>query len=252
MNIRSWRRVHRYLGLVIGIQLFLWTLSGLVFSWNSIRDVRGDSRIREPQRVDLGTLDFVDLQEVLRNHFATEKVISVSLKMLVDRPVYELEIEANSQIRHELVDALSNTRLSPITPEMAAKIAKADFVPEAAVRSVERIDSASSHSEYRGKELPAFRVGLEHPSNTVIYVSANRGLVTARRNDQWRVFDFFWMLHTMDYQGRDNFNHWLLKTVSVFGLITVISGFVLGAGTSGLFRKKRRKVPADSSLTERR
>lgn len=246
MNVRSWRKIHRYLGLVIGIQLFLWTLSGLVFSWNSIRDVRGESRIREPQRVDLRTFDLADLQEVLSHHFATDKVISVSLKMLVDRPVYELELETDNQIQHQLVDALSNTRLSPITAEMATTIAKADFVPEVELRSVERIDSASSHSEYRGKELPAFRVELEHPSNTVIYVSANRGLVTARRNDQWRVFDFFWMLHTMDYQGRDNFNHWLLKTVSVFGLTTVISGFVLGAVTSGLFRKKRRKALADN------
>ena len=61
----------------------------------------------------------------------------------------------------------------------------------------------------------------------MIYVSAERGVVTTRRNNRWRIFDFFWMLHTMDYQGRDSFNHWLLRIVSAFGLLTVLTGYVL-------------------------
>jgi uncharacterized iron-regulated membrane protein len=96
--------------------------------------------------------------------------------------------------------------------------------------------------------LPAYRIEMEHASDTVIYVSANRGLVTARRNDQWRIFDFFWMLHTMDYKGRDNFNNWLLKAVSVFGFGTVISGFVLWMRTSRSFRFFRRKTPTQTRL----
>jgi hypothetical protein len=34
-------------------------------------------------------------------------------------------------------------------------------------------------------------------------------------------------MHTMDYEGRDNFGNILLKIFSVFGLITVLSGFLL-------------------------
>jgi uncharacterized iron-regulated membrane protein len=98
---------------------------------------------------------------------------------------------------------------------------------------------SSLHSEYRGKELPAWRVELDHPSGTVIYVAANRGLVTTRRNHRWRLFDFFWMLHTMDYQGRDNFNSWLLMSFSVFGVVTVVSGYWLWWRTSTLRRKWR-------------
>lgn len=57
-----------------------------------------------------------------------------------------------------------------------------------------------------------------------IYVAANTGRVTARRNNAWRRFDFFWMLHTMDYQGRDDFNHILLIAFAGLGLAAVISG----------------------------
>ena len=36
------RRVHRYLGLFIGIQFLLWTLGGLYFSWTDLDAVHGD------------------------------------------------------------------------------------------------------------------------------------------------------------------------------------------------------------------
>ncbi|MFT6661534.1 MAG: exosortase/archaeosortase [Maricaulis maris] len=52
-------------------------------------------------------------------------------------------------------------------------------------------------------------------------------MVTARRNDTWRVFDFFWMLHIMDYEERENFNNPLLITASVFALVTVLAGLLL-------------------------
>ena len=76
----------------------------------------------------------------------------------------------------------------------------------------------------RQQELPVSRVVLDHTTGTVIYVSVNRGVVTSRRNNRWRLFDFFWTLHTTDYQGRNNFNSWLLRSISVFGVATVLSG----------------------------
>jgi len=61
--------------------------------------------------------------------------------------------------------------------------------------------------------------------------------VDGRRNDRWRLFDLFWMLHVMDYQGRDNFNTLLLQVVSGLGLVTILSGFTLAAVTSPRLRR---------------
>jgi hypothetical protein len=58
-------------------------------------------------------------------------------------------------------------------------------------------------------------------------VATELGTVQKFRNNKWRVFDFLWMMHTMDYEGRDNFGNILLKIFSIFGLITVLSGFLL-------------------------
>lgn len=249
MNTRTWRKIHRYLGLVIGVQLLLWTTSGLIFSWNSIESVRGENLIRSQEPLNLRLQEIKNLRGLLDSPASAmaedDVVVSALLRTMVDRPVFELTVERNEKQTVVLMDAVSGKQLSPIDEVIAKRIAQSDFAEDVGVRSVELVESVGSHSEYRGKELPAYRVEMDHPTDTVIYVSANRGVVTTRRNNQWRVFDFFWMLHTMDYQGRDNFNHWILKTVSIFGLVTVLSGFVLWLKTSRLFRRRKKANPTN-------
>ena len=45
------------------------------------------------------------------------------------------------------------------------------------------------------------------------------------------------MTHTMDYQGRDNFNTIVLRAFSLLGLITVLSGFYCGIQVRLLLEK---------------
>ena len=171
------------------------------------------------------------------------QVTHVELRMLLDLPVYEMAILSPSTGDGSFVlcNAMNGEALSPISKGLATDIALADFTDNAKVKSIELIeDDLSSHSEYRGKELPVWRVTLDHHSGTVIYVSAQRGIVTARRNNRWRLFDFFWMLHTMDYQGRDNFGHWILRAFSVFGVVSVLSGYWLWWRTSSVRRRLRQ------------
>jgi hypothetical protein len=55
-------------------------------------------------------------------------------------------------------------------------------------------------------------------------VSAQNGQVVARRTDIWRLYDFFWMLHIMDYRGRVDFNHPLLIGASALALVLAATG----------------------------
>ena len=161
---------------------------------------------------------------------------------MLDCPVFELTLARNKVRKFVLVDAITGTTISPIDEETARKIVLADFSEPAEVTQAKLIETTGSHSEYRGKEMPAWRVELDDPDATVIDVSADRGAVVTRRNNRWRMFDFFWMLHTMDYQGRDGFNHWLLKSVSLFGVVTVLSGFGLWFKTSRVFRSRKHRT----------
>ena len=49
----------------------------------------------------------------------------------------------------------------------------------------------------------------------------------AVRTGAWRLKDFFWMLHTMDYRGRDDFNNPLLVTAGVAAVWVGLTGLWL-------------------------
>jgi len=151
--------------------------------------------------------------------------------------VYEIAYDDGGRSRWALADTTTGRLRSPITEDEAIALARADYVLDAPVAEVALITEVGSADEYRSGPLPAFRVSFDHPLGTRLYVSVERGVVTARRNDRWRWFDLFWMLHVMDYEGRDDFNTLLLQVISGLGLVTVLSGFVLAAVTSPRLRR---------------
>ena len=114
------------------------------------------------------------------------------------------------------------------------------MLPELKVKNIERIEEVGSHSEYRGRPIPAYAISYETPENIKAYVSIKDGSFQTIRHRNWRWFDFLWMTHTMDYQGRDNFNTFLLRAFSLLGLITVLSGFTLWYISSPTMRKIKK------------
>ena len=36
------RRLHRYMGVLLGIQFLFWTIGGLYFSWSDMDEIHGD------------------------------------------------------------------------------------------------------------------------------------------------------------------------------------------------------------------
>jgi uncharacterized iron-regulated membrane protein len=100
------------------------------------------------------------------------------------------------------------------------------------------------HVEYRDKPLPVWRVHLGDDAGTIVYVDAITGEVTARRNDVWRVYDFLWSLHIMDYRTRDDFHHPLLIGAASLGILTVLTGSILWVTRFLRWRRRRSTEPA--------
>lgn len=215
--------VHRWLGAIIGLQLLVWSLGGFIFATHSLSWVRGQDR-RANHAPPVIALDGVALTPSQAARAAKIEPVEIVLRTLGNRPVYEVRGTEGSA----LVDPSSGEVLSPVPRALAERIAVGDRLGEPGVESAILLSEAPP-TEYRDGELPAWRVALDDGEDTNIYVSASTGAITARRNNAWRRFDFFWMLHTMDYQGRDNFNHPLLIGASALAIASVLSGFLLWA-----------------------
>ena len=74
---------------------------------------------------------------------------------------------------------------------------------------------------------PVWQAQFDDPQRTALYFAADDGHFIAARTASWRLYDFFWMLHTMDYAGRDNFNNPLIVTIGMATLWLSISGMLL-------------------------
>ena len=92
--------------------------------------------------------------------------------------------------------------------------------------AVEEINDPEPGSEYRGRNLPLFKVvTLDQENDEInVYVDAISGQVVAIRSQQWRLWDLMWGLHIMDWETRDEINNWLLKLFSVLALISSLTG----------------------------
>lgn len=232
------------MGVILGIQFLLWTIGGLYFSWSNMDDVHGDFQ-KKPEQPVPGSFQLVSPTVAMNNirlAHGVDSFAAVQLIQILDKPVYQLKGVGHHQHANNiyLANALTGALRGPLTKEEAIAVAKQRFNGEPEIKSVTYLTATGGHHEYRESALPAYAVTFAHPSGTTVYVSANLGTVQKFRNSKWRVFDFLWMLHTMDYSSRDNIGNLLLRIFSIFGLVTVMSGFVLYWISSGLFRKSKR------------
>lgn len=224
---RTIRRWHRYLGVLLGIQFLFWTLGGLYFSWTDIDEIHGDFQ-RKPVPRLTGAVHLVSPDSVLgRLNHQIDSLQSLQLTTILQRPFWSIAYYSGNSRHTVLADAQTGVARAAIDKEEAVAIARESFNGDGALQSVAYLTTTGSHHEYRGKPLPAWAVTFSRPENTTVYVSADYGKVESFRTNKWRVFDFLWMMHTMDYQQRDNFNNWLLRAFSLFGLATIFSGFAL-------------------------
>ena len=223
------RKAHRYLGIFLGIQFLMWTISGMYFSWTDIDEIHGDQFRQNPVEASA----FTDLRSPSEVNIE-EAIVSVELREIGGKPFYWINDK-------KLFDAKTGKEKKTISENEALKIAERNMLPELQVKGIERIEQVGSHSEYRGRPLPAFVISYETPENIKAYVSEKDGAFQTLRHRDWRWFDFLWMTHTMDYEGRDDFNTTVLRAFSLLGLITVLSGFLLWYISSPTIRKTKKR-----------
>ena len=204
------RTFHKYLSLAISVQLLLWTISGIYFAFNKIELIRGEQYILEQENTEGDFKEFTASLDA-KNISILRRLDEWVLKVDEDSYVYYVDLQGN--------------KLKSLNTEEAKQIVrnKTTLFPLEAVK----IESPSRGSEFRGRNLPLFKVSTRSNEEVNVYVDAVSGEVTAIRSDSWRTWDFLWGTHIMDYSERENIDNLLLKIFSVLALISALSGIVL-------------------------
>ena len=203
------RKTHKYLSILISIQLLLWTISGIYFAFNQIELVRGE-QYRLPQ---VFSIDFGKVNLVL------DSVKSIQVARRFGEEILIVRKEAGTEYLN-----LAGVALEKLSKTQATSIVST--ITSLTPLAVEEINDPEPGSEYRGRNLPLFKVITQDQENDEInvYVDAISGQVVAIRSEQWRLWDLMWGLHIMDWEARDEINNWLLKLFSVLALISSLTG----------------------------
>ena len=214
--------LHNWMGLLVGIQIIFWFVGGLVMTVLPLDLVRGERSMAEQVPVSVSN---EEVQAVLPQ-LDVAGIRQISAHTLAGGRVLQVTDGAGNTL---LYSGATGTLLSPIGAEVAEQVALLDFDYRAENTQVSAISVewiTKEPGDFR-RALPVWRVNLDDPDGTRIYVSPDTGRVMARRNDYWRVFDFFWMLHIMDYDEREDFNHPLLIITTLTSTLFVFTGVVL-------------------------
>lgn len=208
---------HNWLGLSLGLQVLLWMLSGAVMSLYDIDLVRGRTNALNAYPPELDTRSYASIGGVIAQ---TAGATEVTLKHFMGRQVYSVAGVSGAA----LFDARTAERLSPLNEDLARAVARQDFIGDGAIVRAELLTEPPREC---GCEAPVWRMTFSDRLATRLYVSQSTGEIEARRNSIWRLYDFFWMLHIMDYKERVNFNHALLIGASALALGLAATGFWL-------------------------
>ncbi|RTY72671.1 hypothetical protein EKM05_03460 [Flavobacterium sp. GSP27] len=209
------RKSHRYLGIFLGLQFLMWTISGLYFSWSNIDDIHG----MQFHKKGIVAESFSGLISPSLLH-PSIAIQSIELRKINNQPFYWV----NEKM---LYNAKTGKLKNGISKKEALSIADKYIISGLKVKEIQLIKEVGKHHEYREHLLPAYVISYQEPDNLKVYISVNDGGFQTIRHRNWRWFDFLWMTHTMDYEGRDNMNNIVLRLFSLLGLITVLSGFLL-------------------------
>jgi hypothetical protein len=209
------RRVHKWLAIFVGAQAVIWTLSGLYMTVVHIDIIHGDHFIRMAQPRPLPATTIIDPAAAAATVPGVE---AVKLHWFGNRPTYIVSAGA----RQALVDARSGLAVSPPSEEQIRQLATYWFTGEEELTSLSLVHELPG--EVRGRKPPLWRAEFGGWNKPTLYLSPSTGELVTRRHELWRVFDFVWMLHIMDYYERENVNNWLLRTFTWAAVLMALSG----------------------------
>ena len=216
MQTSFWvRRAHKWIGLIVGVQALLWMISGLYMVVVPLDVIHGDHLAHvstEPLKPAASRIGQAKLAELHPG------ITSVRLKNMLGKEVYEIKQGKAAAV----IDAATGVKLSPLDRDTVMALAEESHVGEGEIRGIEWVTKAPS--EVGTRPVPLWAVHYEEAGDTTLYISPYTGDIVARRHNLWRIFDFVWMLHIMDYDTRDDVNNTLLRIASITGVLFALSG----------------------------
>jgi len=213
------RKLHKWLGLLIALQVILWAASGVMFAWLDHSKVGAVGSVRSVEAGVLSASLVRSEPTAWLGEYAQQDLYDVRAVSLADRWVWRVELRDRVELR-----AVEDGTLVKVDEAWLRRLALDRHAGGGRLVAATLQTQPDIASRASG---PVWQAQFDDPQRTALYFAADDGHFIAARTNAWRWYDFFWMLHTMDYQSRDNFNNPLIVLIGFATLWLSISGALL-------------------------
>lgn len=224
------RRTHKWIALFVGIQVVLWTATGFYMVLVHIDTIHGDHLVKTPAARQF---NIAGLYSPSRVAAAVPGAAEVRLDQRLGQPIWRVQSPAGVSA----YDATSGRPLRDLTVAEIRAEARKLFSGDQGIVAATLLTTPVQ--EMGSRKPPYWQVEFAGWNRPTLYLAPTTGELIAKRHLLWRVFDFAWMLHIMDYQTRSDVNNPLLRFATWSAFAMALTGAWLLIWS---FPKRKKKV----------
>lgn len=216
--VRLSTQVHKWVSVIVGVQVIFWVVGGLVMVSIPIERVRSEHHVRSVALPVLPPAVLPLAEVAARTHTRPTRA---ELRSTLRGPVWILRGAEGQPVT---VSALTGASMAAMTEAEARSAAVAAYAGPGAPVAARYLAKPPQET---GKDTPVWRVDFNDAERTTFYVSPLTAEVETRRSAVWRLYDFMWRLHILDFRNGENSNSPLLIALTALTLALLISGLIL-------------------------
>lgn len=230
IKLSTIKKLHKWLSLLVFIQLFIWLGTGLFFNLMDHDKARGNQNKNAITLQEVEHNRLINLDLVMKN--MSKPVTEIALIQRLGKPYYLLTHEeglySHFKSDYSLVDAYVGDEFI-IDDDVASKLAQSSYKGKGDISGVVKVKPPIT--DMLKERNIAWQVNFSDVLNTSVYIDASSGRLIGYSNDDKRFVDLFFMLHFMDYpflgQGSvGGFNNGQITFFALLTLVFCLTGFI--------------------------
>jgi uncharacterized membrane protein YkoI len=218
---------HRNFGLIIFLQVILWSFSGFFMYFLDFSDLYNIPPDK-PLNLNSAIPDIKDIKQVINKKFPEQKIFSISLKNMAGELYYVVKAE-----KKEFLISQNQQIIEKVPEDLIKKISAEKYIGNGKISRIELLNE-SSGNYFSAK--PIYRISYDDSQKSEMYINPGNGEVLAKRKALWSFYNTMWEYHLMKYTSNQKLNKNLLLISAVFSLFVSVTGFIK-------FFKMRLKSP---------
>ena len=247
------KKLHKWLSLLVGLQLLLWLGTGLYFNLMDHQKASGNQYRQRPAVAQADINKLVEPQFILSQ---AKHAVSLKQISLLAHPYYLLThnkgLYSHFKNDYSLFDAYTAEPVI-IDEAMAIRLAQSSYKGQGIIDST--IKLSPPYEDIPREQNEVWQVNYADEINTSVYIDAGSGRIVKHSNDDKRFVDIFFMLHFMDYGTEGSFNNVQIIVFAIFTLFFSLTGFIWtielvfnGQYTVSIGKRKRKLALFDKNM----